>query len=81
VARCPELYDWALQDQLVHVIEHVMFFGAALFYCVARPRALHRVHPPVKPGAGSCCGGRPDRYDPALRLSRLLAGRSLPDVW
>jgi putative membrane protein len=28
----PELYDWALRDKLVHVAEHVMFFGAALFY-------------------------------------------------
>jgi putative membrane protein len=26
----PALYDWALQDKLVHVIEHLMFFGAAL---------------------------------------------------
>jgi putative membrane protein len=28
----PGLYDWALQNKLVHVAEHVMFFGAALFY-------------------------------------------------
>jgi putative membrane protein len=28
----PELYDWALQNKLVHVAEHVMLFGAALFY-------------------------------------------------
>ncbi len=28
----PYLYDWALQDKLVHVLEHLMFFGAALFY-------------------------------------------------
>jgi len=28
----PYLYDWALQDKVVHVAEHVMFFGAALFY-------------------------------------------------
>jgi putative membrane protein len=28
----PMFYDWALADKLVHVAEHVMFFGAALFY-------------------------------------------------
>ncbi|MSU24184.1 MAG: cytochrome c oxidase assembly protein [Opitutus sp.] len=30
--HAPLLYDWALQDKLVHVGEHVMFFGAGLFY-------------------------------------------------
>jgi len=30
--HAPWLYDWALQNRLVHVGEHVMFFGAALFY-------------------------------------------------
>ncbi|HEY0968844.1 MAG TPA: cytochrome c oxidase assembly protein [Opitutaceae bacterium] len=28
----PALYDWALQDKFVHVVEHVTFFIAALFY-------------------------------------------------
>ena len=28
----PALYDWALRDKNIHVIEHLMFFGAALFY-------------------------------------------------
>ena len=28
----PVLYDWALQDKLVHVTQHLMFFGAALLY-------------------------------------------------
>lgn len=27
----PFLYDWALRDRTVHIIEHFMFFGAALF--------------------------------------------------
>ncbi len=27
----PFLYDWALQDRTVHIIEHFCFFGAALF--------------------------------------------------
>jgi putative membrane protein len=27
----PFLYDWALQDRVVHIIEHFCFFGAALF--------------------------------------------------
>lgn len=28
----PYLYDWALRDKVVHVVEHLMFFGAALLY-------------------------------------------------
>lgn len=32
VWHAPSLYDWALRDKVVHVIEHLMFFGAALFY-------------------------------------------------
>ncbi len=28
----PYFYDWALRDKVVHVAEHLMFFGAALFY-------------------------------------------------
>ena len=28
----PALYDWALQDKLVHVVQHLMFFGVALLY-------------------------------------------------
>ena len=32
VWHLPDLYDWALQSKLIHVGEHVMFFGAALFY-------------------------------------------------
>ncbi|MBA4138693.1 MAG: cytochrome c oxidase assembly protein [Opitutus sp.] len=27
----PFLYDWALQDRTVHILEHFCFFGAALF--------------------------------------------------
>ncbi len=32
VWHMPALYDWALQNKLVHVVEHVMFFGSGLFY-------------------------------------------------
>ena len=28
----PALYEWALQNKTVHVVEHLMFFGAALLY-------------------------------------------------
>ncbi|HTJ79668.1 MAG TPA: cytochrome c oxidase assembly protein [Rariglobus sp.] len=28
----PGLYDWALQNRWIHILEHVMFFGAGLFY-------------------------------------------------
>lgn len=30
--HAPFLYEWALQNKVVHVGEHLMFFGAALFY-------------------------------------------------
>jgi len=30
--HAPSLYDWALQNRWVHIAEHIMFFGAALFY-------------------------------------------------
>ena len=48
--HAPSLYDWALQDKLVHVGEHVMFFGSALFYwwpVLSPSRAL----PPISYGA------------------------------
>lgn len=32
VWHAPWLYDWALRDKFVHVLEHLMFFGAALLY-------------------------------------------------
>ena len=32
VWHIPSLYDWALQDKVVHVAEHLMFFGVALLY-------------------------------------------------
>lgn len=32
VWHIPSLYDWALRDKVVHVIEHLMFFASALFY-------------------------------------------------
>ncbi|HTX65824.1 MAG TPA: cytochrome c oxidase assembly protein [Opitutaceae bacterium] len=32
VWHAPGLYDWALQDKVVHVLEHLMFFGVALLY-------------------------------------------------
>lgn len=32
VWHAPSLYDWALRDKTVHVIEHVMFFAAGVLY-------------------------------------------------
>jgi putative membrane protein len=32
VWHLPALYDWALQNRLVHIAEHFMMFGAALLY-------------------------------------------------
>ena len=50
VWHAPSLYDWALQNKLIHVGEHVTFFGAALFYwwpLLSPSRAL----PPIGYGA------------------------------
>jgi putative membrane protein len=32
VWHAPALYDWALRDKEVHIVEHLMFFGAAIAY-------------------------------------------------
>ena len=32
VWHLPALYDWALRERSVHILEHVSFFGAALLY-------------------------------------------------
>lgn len=48
--HAPSAYDLALQNKVIHVVEHVMFFGAALFYwwpMLSPSRAL----PPVTFGA------------------------------
>ena len=50
VWHVPDLYDWALQNRWVHITEHVMFFGAALFYwwpILSPSREL----PPISHGA------------------------------
>lgn len=46
----PALYDWALQDKFVHVVEHVTFYIAALFYWwpILSPS---KEYPPIGPGA------------------------------
>lgn len=46
----PQFYDWALRDKVVHVAEHLMFFGAALLFWwpVISPS---RVLPPLGYGA------------------------------
>lgn len=46
----PDLYDLALRDRLVHVLEHVMFFGTALMFWwpVMNPST---VWPPLKHGS------------------------------
>ncbi|HEX2853652.1 MAG TPA: cytochrome c oxidase assembly protein [Opitutaceae bacterium] len=44
--HAPFLYEWALQNKVVHVAEHVMFFGAGLFYwwpLLSPSRAFPRV--------------------------------------
>jgi len=48
VWHAPLLYDWALQNKVVHVWEHLFFFGAALFFWwpLLSPAAAR---PPVAP--------------------------------
>lgn len=47
--HAPALYDWALRDKNVHVLEHVMFFGSALFYWWPVLSPSER-HPPASYG-------------------------------
>jgi putative membrane protein len=46
----PALYDWALQDKFIHILEHLMFFVAALAYWwpLLGPS---RLAPPIRHGA------------------------------
>lgn len=30
--QAPSLYDWALRDKAVHILEHIMFFGAGVLF-------------------------------------------------
>jgi putative membrane protein len=43
----PFLYEWALQDKVTHVMEHLMFFGAALVYWWPL-QSPSRVLPPLR---------------------------------
>ncbi len=45
----PALYDWALQSRPVHIAEHLMFFGAALFYWWPLVSPAEEL-PPLRPG-------------------------------
>ncbi|MEO7597424.1 MAG: cytochrome c oxidase assembly protein [Opitutus sp.] len=46
----PYLYDWALRDKVVHVVEHLMFFGASVF-CWWPMLSPSRSFPPISYGA------------------------------
>jgi putative membrane protein len=48
--HAPGLYDLALRDKNIHVLEHLMFFGAALFYWwpILSPSPEY---PPLRPAA------------------------------
>jgi putative membrane protein len=45
----PGLYDWALRNRPVHILEHLMFFGSALWFWwpIASPSTEF---PPIRPG-------------------------------
>jgi len=51
VWHAPWLYEWALQDKLIHVVEHLMFFGASVLFWwpLLSPS---RAYPPISFGAG-----------------------------
>ncbi len=49
--HAPTLYDWALRNKVVHVAEHILFFGASLFYwwpLLSPSRLLPRRNPGVQ---------------------------------
>jgi putative membrane protein len=46
--HAPDLYDLALREKNIHVLEHVMFFGAALFFW-APLLSPSRLFPPLRP--------------------------------
>ncbi|WP_404421185.1 cytochrome c oxidase assembly protein [Nibricoccus sp. IMCC34717] len=49
--HAPDLYDLALRDKNVHVLEHLMFFGAALFFwapLLSPSRLFPSLRPPVQ---------------------------------
>jgi len=46
----PYLYDWALRDKVVHVVEHVMFFGVSVLYWWPM-LSRSKVAPPISPAA------------------------------
>lgn len=51
VWHAPSLYELALNDKVVHVAEHLMFFGAALFFwwpLLSPSRTLPRANPGVQ---------------------------------
>ncbi len=50
VWHMPTLYEWALQNKIVHVIEHVMFFGVALLFWWPM-LSPSRVLPPISHGS------------------------------
>lgn len=46
----PALYDLALREKTIHVFEHIMFFGAALFFWWPLASPVREI-PPIQPGA------------------------------
>src|SRR5262245_51745018 len=51
VWHAPSLYDWALREKTVHIIEHIMFFAAGLLYwwpLLSPSRVLPRSTPGVQ---------------------------------
>src|SRR5258708_4949008 len=48
VWHLPSLYDWALQNRVVHIAEHFLMFGGALFYWWPQ-LSPSREFPPVSP--------------------------------
>lgn len=73
----PAIYDWALQDKVVHVIEHIMFFIAALFYWwpILSPA---RRFPPAFCGPHSYLVGGDNRHDAAFLIFGFFRLDPLP---
>ena len=76
----PSLYDWALQNRLVHIAEHFMMFARRCSIWWPHAQSVEGVparqlcHADALPARGH------HRHDPGLRLHHVLVRHPLPDL-
>ena len=76
----PALYEWTLQDKLAHVLEHLMFFGAAPALLVAPGEPVARPPPDELCGPDALPRARGDRHDAGLRVRDVRARGAVSDL-